>query len=241
MDLPALEAEPMMRRRRRRTVVLAVLAVAMLGLFGVAAYAVTDHNTSRVVVATSGTQYPVQSVARRSDTTTTQAHREHAAIRSVATITVPKTLPLPTTPSTRSYVPPPAPTTPLPTNPPATLPPTTHPPTTAAAKTASLHVTPAAADFPSTPPPYWPMPIVAVTITNTGGVAIHAIVVHPVGVYSVPSSTCTALMPGQSCVAKVQFCPSSPGQYLNTLAISGTNALTGEALQASITLHGTAT
>jgi hypothetical protein len=85
------------------------------------------------------------------------------------------------------------------------------------------------------------MPIMPVTVTNTGSVAIHAVVVHPIGVYSVPSNTCTTLMPGQSCVANVQFCPSSPGQYLNTLAITGTNALTGTAMQTSITLHGTAT
>jgi hypothetical protein len=84
------------------------------------------------------------------------------------------------------------------------------------------------------------MPIVPVTVTNSGGVAIRAIVVHPVGVYSVPSSSCTELMPGQSCVAKVQFCPRSPGQYLNTLVITGTDA-TGTPMQTSITLHGTAT
>jgi hypothetical protein len=84
------------------------------------------------------------------------------------------------------------------------------------------------------------MPIVPVTVTNTGGVAIHAVVVHPVGVYSVPSSTCTTLMPGQSCVAKVQFCPNSKGQYVNTLVITGTDS-TGTPIQTSITLHGTAT
>jgi hypothetical protein len=104
-----------------------------------------------------------------------------------------------------------------------------------------LHGTPGTADFPLTPPPYWPMPIVPVTITNTGGVAVRAIVVHPTGVYSVPSSTCSVLMPGQSCVAKVQFCPSAPGQYQNTLMITGTDAFTATPIQTSITLHGTAT
>ena len=86
------------------------------------------------------------------------------------------------------------------------------------------------------------MPIVPVTITNTGGVAVSSIVVHPVGVYSVPSNTCTTtLMPGQSCGAQVQFCPTSPGHYLNTLVVTGKDAVTGSPLQVSITLDGIAT
>ena len=85
------------------------------------------------------------------------------------------------------------------------------------------------------------MPIVLVTITNTGGVALRSIVVHPVGVYSVPSSTCTTLSPGQSCVAKVQFCPSSPNHYLDTLMVTGEDPVTGSPLHASITLDGVAT
>ncbi len=86
------------------------------------------------------------------------------------------------------------------------------------------------------------MPIVPVTVTNTGGVAVSSIVVHPVGVYSIPSSTCTTtLMPGQSCGAQVQFCPSSPGHYLDALVVTGKDAVTGAPLQLSITLDGTAT
>ena len=85
------------------------------------------------------------------------------------------------------------------------------------------------------------MPIVRVTVTNTGGVAARSVVVHPVGVYSVPSSTCATLMPGQSCVAEVQFCPSSPNHYLNTLMVTGEDADTGSALHASVALVGTAT
>jgi hypothetical protein len=85
------------------------------------------------------------------------------------------------------------------------------------------------------------MPIVPVTITNTGGVTVSSIVVHPVGVYSVPSSTCTTLTPGQSCVAHVQFCPTSKGTYLNTLVITGKDAVNGSALQLTSALHGTAT
>jgi len=85
------------------------------------------------------------------------------------------------------------------------------------------------------------MPIVAVTITNTTGVTVRSVVVHPVGVYSVPSSTCATLAPGQSCVAKVQFCPTSPNHYLDTLVVTGQDAATGSPVHASITLNGTAT
>jgi hypothetical protein len=85
------------------------------------------------------------------------------------------------------------------------------------------------------------MPIVLVTITNTGGVAVRSVVVHPVGVYSVPSSSCTTLMPGQSCVAHVQFCPTSPNHYLDTLMVTGEDAISGSPLHASIELNGTAT
>jgi len=110
-----------------------------------------------------------------------------------------------------------------------------------AVTTAAFSLSPGTADFPSTPPPYWPMPIVTVTVTNTGGAAINSVVVHPVGVYSVPSSTCSALGPGQSCTAQVQFCPSSAGHYVNTLSVTGQNAATGAPMQDSITLDGTAT
>ena len=86
------------------------------------------------------------------------------------------------------------------------------------------------------------MPLVSVTVTNTGNVAVGSIVVHPVGVYSIPSNTCTTtLMPGQSCGAQVQFCPTSPGHYLNTLLVTAQEAVTGSPLQASSTLDGTAT
>jgi hypothetical protein len=85
------------------------------------------------------------------------------------------------------------------------------------------------------------MPIVNVTITNSGGVPVRSVVVHPVGVYSVPSSNCSTLYPGQSCVAEVQFCPTSPGRYVNTLMVTGQNAVTGSPLNAEITLDGTAT
>ena len=110
-----------------------------------------------------------------------------------------------------------------------------------AASTARLHVSPSPARFPSTPPPYWPMPIVKVTITNTGNTTIKSITVHPVSVYSVPSTTCTTLHPGQHCVARIQFCPTSPNHYVDTLTITGKNALTGSPVRVRGTLDGTAT
>ena len=105
----------------------------------------------------------------------------------------------------------------------------------------ALHLSPSPAKFPSTPPPYWPMPIVKVTVTNTGNTTIKSIVVHPVSVYSVPSNTCTTLKPGQRCVARVQFCPTSPGRYVDALAVTGKNAKTGKPVSARVALNGTAT
>ena len=54
---------------------------------------------------------------------------------------------------------------------------------------------------------------------------------HPVSVYSVPSNTCTTLKAGQRCVASVQFCPTSPGRYVDALAVTGKNAKTGKPLR----------
>jgi hypothetical protein len=82
------------------------------------------------------------------------------------------------------------------------------------------------------------MPIVHVTIVNSGGLSVSAIVIHPVGVYSVPSTTCTTLAPGQKCVANVQFCPTSPGHYQNMLMVTGQAG--GRAVQANGKLDGTA-
>jgi hypothetical protein len=85
------------------------------------------------------------------------------------------------------------------------------------------------------------MPIVHVTITNAGGVAVSSVVVHPVGVYSVPSSSCTNLAPGQSCGADIQFCPSAQGHYVSALSVTGQDAVTRSPVQVSATLDGTAT
>ena len=108
--------------------------------------------------------------------------------------------------------------------------------------TAGFNVSPSPASFPTLPPPYWPMPIVPVTVTNNGADAVSSIVVNPVGVYSIPSNSCTTtLMPGQSCTAQVQFCPTSPGNYTDTLLVTGQDVVTGSPVQATTTLDGTAT
>jgi hypothetical protein len=116
---------------------------------------------------------------------------------------------------------------------------------------ASLAVGPSPVNFPTTPPPYWPMPIVQVTVTNTGGRPARSLAVNGVGVYSVirPSAepnACfgptplAALTPGQSCVVDVQFCPTAPGPYQNTLVVNGQDSTSGASLQATTTLNGTA-
>ena len=108
------------------------------------------------------------------------------------------------------------------------------------APTAALHVRPSPAKFPSTPPPYWPMPIAKIVITNTGNTTVRSIVVHPVGVYSVPSSNCSTLAPGQRCVARVQFCPTAPNHYVDKLVVTGKDAVTGS-VRTTVELDGTAT
>jgi hypothetical protein len=109
------------------------------------------------------------------------------------------------------------------------------------APVAGLHISPSPARFPGTPSPYWPMPIVKVTITNNGRATVKPIVVHPISVYSVPSNNCSTLAPRRHCVANIQFCPTSPGHYVDTLAVTGKNATTGARVRATVTLTGTAT
>jgi hypothetical protein len=229
MDLPGTETPQAAQERRRRRLVLGVvLALVVLAVVGVTESAFAGHDTARVVASSTPAQYP--DPAAPASWTTTTAKPVSTTGQVIATTAAPATSP----PTTARYVPPPVE---------ATAPPTTRPPVTAApvVLTASLQVGPAQANFPSLPPPYWPMPIVPVTVTNTGRVTLRSVVVHPVGVYSVPSSTCGTLTPGQSCVAKVQFCPTSPNHYLDTLSVTGEDAATGAPVHASITLNGIAT
>jgi hypothetical protein len=84
------------------------------------------------------------------------------------------------------------------------------------------------------------MPTVTITVTNTGGHTAQSVVVNPVDVYSVPSSNCSTLAPGQSCTASVQFCPTHTGQYDFPLSVTGQDGTTGSPLQAGTMLIGTA-
>jgi len=106
---------------------------------------------------------------------------------------------------------------------------------------ASLSVSPNPAGYAPLPPPYNPMPKDTITVTNTGGHTAINVVVNGVGVYSVPSSSCTTLAPGASCQAQIQFCPSSPGTYNNTLTVTGTDASTGGPIEGTTQLVGSAT
>ena len=233
MDLPDAEPRPAHDSGRRRLVVVVVIALVALAVVGVTDAALAGHDSDRVVAAPAAAPRPPAPAAPASGTYITL----WAAPRT--TVAISTTAPWTTSPPTAArYVPPP----PAPTTPPATHSPARPAPQPAPVLTAAnLQIAPAQANFPSLPPPYWPMPIVAVTITNTTGVTVRSVVVHPVGVYSVPSSTCATLAPGQSCVAKVQFCPTSPNHYLDTLVVTGQDAATGSPVHASITLNGTAT
>jgi hypothetical protein len=103
-------------------------------------------------------------------------------------------------------------------------------------------VSPNPANFPdSSQAAGFPMPNVVVTVTNTGGHTAGSVVVHPVGVYSVPSSNCSSLGPGQSCTASVQFCPTAQNTYDNQLSVTGQDMTNGAALSTMTNLHGVAT
>jgi hypothetical protein len=88
-------------------------------------------------------------------------------------------------------------------------------------------------------PPAGFMPTLDVTVTNTGGHAAQFFPVSGVGVYSIPSNSCTSLGPNQSCHIHVQFCPAIAGTFNNTLTIDGQDATTGTPLHAAVTLNGT--
>ncbi|HSO97216.1 MAG TPA: CARDB domain-containing protein [Acidimicrobiia bacterium] len=108
---------------------------------------------------------------------------------------------------------------------------------------ASLSVIPSpTVNFPnSSQASHFPMPQIQVTVTNTGGHTATNVVVHGVNEYSVPSSTCSTLAPGQSCTAMVQFCPGAQGQYTYPLIVTGRDASTNAPLSVSTIVTGTAT
>ena len=67
MDLPRTEAERVTHERHRRLVVVAALAVVVLGLVGVTAWASIGHDTPRVVASPTATQHSVNPTAHKSE------------------------------------------------------------------------------------------------------------------------------------------------------------------------------
>jgi hypothetical protein len=86
------------------------------------------------------------------------------------------------------------------------------------------------------------MPIINVTVTNSGSQTVHLVSEHSSnGIFSLPVNTCStnSLAPGASCLIEVQYCPNAPGTSTSTLTVNGTIGTTPVSASASIT--GTAT
>ena len=67
------------------------------------------------------------------------------------------------------------------------------------------------------------MPIITVTVTNTGGQPVRLLSeTSSNGIYSMPANTCSgaSLAPGQSCGINLQYCPNAPGTSTSTLTLS---------------------
>jgi hypothetical protein len=86
------------------------------------------------------------------------------------------------------------------------------------------------------------MPIITVTVTNTGGQAVNLVSeTSSSGIFSMPANTCSSasLAPGQSCGINLQYCPNAPGTSTSTLTVSGTTGTLPVSATADVT--GTAT
>ena len=86
------------------------------------------------------------------------------------------------------------------------------------------------------------MPIITVTVTNTGGQAVRLVSeTSSSGIFSMPANTCStaSLAPGQSCGINLQFCPNAPGTATSTLTVAGTTGTLPVSVTANVT--GTAT
>jgi hypothetical protein len=103
----------------------------------------------------------------------------------------------------------------------------------------SLSVGPNPVSFPdSSQAAGFPMPSQVVTVTNTTGHPVGSVVVHPVGIYSIPSSNCSSLAAGQSCTATVLFCPNAVTSYNLQLSVTGQDMTTGGAVSGTTNLQG---
>jgi hypothetical protein len=86
------------------------------------------------------------------------------------------------------------------------------------------------------------MPIITVTVTNSGGQAVQLLSeTASNGIYSMPTNTCAgaSLAPGQSCHIDLQYCPSSTGTVSATLTVTGTSG--GASVSSTVNVTGTAT
>jgi hypothetical protein len=127
----------------------------------------------------------------------------------------------------------PAPTPPAPPAPPA-------PPSPG-----QLKLSPAALDYGTHPLANLMganMPIITVTVTNTGGQTVNLVSeTSSNGIFSMPANTCSSasLSPGQSCAINLQYCPNAPGTSTSTLTAAGTTGTLPVSATANVT--GTAT
>jgi hypothetical protein len=86
------------------------------------------------------------------------------------------------------------------------------------------------------------MPIITVTVTNTGGQAVNLVSETSTnGIFSMPANTCSSasLAPGQSCGINLQYCPNAPGTATSTLTLAGMTGTLPVSATANVT--GTAT
>ena len=119
--------------------------------------------------------------------------------------------------------------------------PPAHPP----APPGQLKLSPAALDYGSHPLANLMganMPIITVTVTNTGGQAVNLVSeTSSNGIFSMPANTCSSasLTPGQSCGINLQYCPNAPGTSTSTLTVAGTTGTLPVSVTANVT--GTAT
>jgi len=107
---------------------------------------------------------------------------------------------------------------------------------------AQLSNSPTVANFPSSPSPFGYMPNIQITVTNTGTHPVDNLHGQPIGVFSIPSQTCTSTLgTGQSCSYSVQFCPGAVGPYSDPFVVSGDDAVTGTPVSATTQLSGIGT
>ena len=129
--------------------------------------------------------------------------------------------------------------------PPKPPPPPPVPAPAAPAPAGQLNVSPASLDYGTHPLANLMganMPIITVTVTNTGGQTVQLLSeASSNGIFSLPVNTCASasLAPGQSCGINLQYCPSAPGTATSTLTVTGMSGTVSVSGTANVT--GTAT